>query len=97
MMYLRGGHLIDEGIRLADTFQLVGFRHVIGTLWTASDPAAIVVAGKFYEHPIQNADATLVVSQALHKAVLFRRKTNSGSFDCAPFIHVGPQRSITSN
>ena len=89
-LYLRGIHLIDEGIRLANTFQSIGFRHVIGTIWNASDPAAVAVAGKFYEHLIRNADSSSAISRALHEAVLSRRKTNNGSFDWAPFVHVGP-------
>ena len=86
--------LIDESINLATTFQLSGFRHVIGTLWGAFDSAAAAVAAKFYEYLLkQDAGTVSPVARALHHAVLDLR-ANSGNGDnislWAPFIHVGP-------
>ena len=86
--------LIDESINMATTFQLAGFRHVIGTLWGVFDSAAAAVAGKFYEHLLKQ-DAGLVspVARALHHAVL-DLKAKNGNCDnillWAPFIHIGP-------
>lgn len=89
-----GQALIDESINMATTFQLAGFRHVIGTLWGAFDSAAVAVAGKFYEHLLkQNADTVSSVPYALHHAVLDLRAENSNSDNIslwAPFIHIGP-------
>lgn len=91
-------NLIDESIHLASTFQVVGFRHVIGTLWGAYDEAAVAVAVKFYEHLLeQNADTVSSVPRALHRAVL-DLKVRDGNIDnislWAPFIHLGPWLSI---
>jgi CHAT domain-containing protein len=41
--------LVDESIHIASAFNLVGFPHVIGTLWPASNKIAEVMAPKFYE------------------------------------------------
>ncbi|KAM0337649.1 hypothetical protein ACHAPU_011527 [Fusarium lateritium] len=41
--------LLDEIVHLASTFQLVGFPHVIGTMWEANNKAAIDVARVFYK------------------------------------------------
>ena len=86
--------LIDESINLATTFQLAGFRHVIGTLWGAFDSAAVAVAAKFYEHLLkQDAGTVSPVARALHQAVLDLRAENSNSESIslwAPFIHIGP-------
>ena len=87
-------NLIDESIHLASTFQLVGFRHVIGTLWEAYDLAAIHVAAKFYEYLLkQDADTASSVPRALHHAILHLRdkgKNRENISLWAPFIHVGP-------
>lgn len=80
-MYARGLHLIDEGNRLADTFQIAGFRHVIGTIWEADDSAAVAIAGKFYEHLMRVGAGDSAVSRALHEAVMERRRTKSRSLD----------------
>lgn len=86
--------LIDESIHLASTFQLVGFRHVIGTMWGAYDRAAVAVAAKFYEHLLeQNGDTVSSVSRALHRAILYLKAQDGNSENIslwAPFIHVGP-------
>jgi hypothetical protein len=86
--------LIDESIHLASTFQLAGFRHVIGTLWGAYDSAAVAVAAKFYEYLLKkNADTISSVPRALHRAVLDLKTKDGNSDDIslwAPFIHLGP-------
>ena len=86
--------LVDESINLATTFQLAGFRHVIGTLWGAFDSAAAAVAAKFYEHLLkQDAGTASPVARALHHAVLDLRAKNGNGDNVslwAPFIHVGP-------
>lgn len=86
--------LIDESIHLASTFQLVGFRHVIGCMWGADDDAAVAVAAKFYGCLLQqNADIISSVPRALHRAILDlkARDGNCENIDLwAPFIHVGP-------
>ncbi|KAF2809316.1 uncharacterized protein BDZ99DRAFT_388947, partial [Mytilinidion resinicola] len=91
--------LIDESIHLASTFQMVGFRHVIGTLWPADDEAAVKIAAAFYKRLTDGKDGDHSVLNALHYAVLGWK----GQLDCrpglslerkirfwAPFIHLGP-------
>jgi hypothetical protein len=86
--------LIDESIHLASTFQLAGFRHVIGTLWGAYDSAAIAVAAKFYEYLLKkDADTFSSVPRALHRAILDLKAKDGNSNNIslwAPFIHLGP-------
>ena len=86
--------LVDESIHLASTFQLVGFRHVIGIMWGAEDNAAVAVAAKFYGYLLQqNADAVSSVPRALHRAVLDLKAQDGNCNNIelwAPFIHVGP-------
>lgn len=87
-------NLIDESIHLASTFQIVGFRHVIGTLWGAYDDAAVAVAGKFYEYLLKHDVNTVSsVPRALHRAVLDLKAKNGNADNIslwAPFIHFGP-------
>jgi CHAT domain-containing protein len=40
--------LADEAIHLASAFQLAGYPHVIGTLWTIGDQIAARIADRFY-------------------------------------------------
>lgn len=92
-------NLVDESIHLASTFQLVGFRHVIGTLWPAHNDTAVDVAAGFYEN-LQNGRGALSVAQALHKAVCDKRVALDEDPEnlpierkirwWAPFIHQGP-------
>lgn len=41
--------LIDEGIHLTAAYQLAGFRHVIGTLWSVDDRLCVDMARMVYE------------------------------------------------
>jgi len=85
--------LVDEDIHLASTFQLLGFPHVICTLWGADDDASVEVAKRFYEELRYCAkDGNRSVAEALHKAVLCYRNTGDNWRDIlkwAPFIHLG--------
>lgn len=98
--------LTDENIHVASAFQLSGFSHVIGTLWEASDKAAVNVAKVFYDelaNAMQDSDRGIVaddvVAYALHMAVTAVKGTKQpGSrlnprmdvLAWAPFIHLGP-------
>lgn len=97
--------LVDESIHVASAFNLVGFPHVIGTLWPASNKIAEVVAPKFYEalninlqRGEEDGDA---VAYALHNAMKSlwgeaKKASSSNRNDptdnvigWAPFIHLG--------
>jgi CHAT domain-containing protein len=86
---IRAVFLAEESVHLASTFQIAGFRHVIGTLWGADDDAAVKVASKFYQDLLQRSDIT--VAQALHNAILCYRDTDNHAAisKWAPFIHLG--------
>src|SRR5439155_12145512 len=40
--------LLDEAIHMASAFQLLGFPHVVATLWEVDDEIAARVADEFY-------------------------------------------------
>jgi len=89
--------LADEAIHLANSFQALGFQHVIGTLWGAVDTAAGEVARRFYIKLRGDADERnngigTDVGLALHEAVTEYKNTLNGAKDIlkwAPFIHIG--------
>jgi CHAT domain-containing protein len=57
--------LIDEVIHLASAFQLAGYPHVIGTLWSIDDAVAASIATTFYDTLIDPTDAATTLHQAL--------------------------------
>lgn len=88
--------LANEVIHIASAFQLLGFPHVIGTLWEADNQCATEVAGAFYRNLIEQlkesgADVSHdVVSYALHHAMRKLRQKKPGNvIGWAPFIHIG--------
>ena len=86
-------NLADESVHLASSFQLAGFRHVIGTLWGVHDDAAVEVAKRFYENlPVSGEDGYISPAKALHDAVVSYRNTENNQKNCskwASFIHLG--------
>ena len=42
--------LLDEALHLADALQVVGYRHVLASLWSISDLAAPAMAEITYAH-----------------------------------------------
>jgi CHAT domain-containing protein len=60
----------DEGIHLMSAFQLIGYRHVIGSLWELSDEHCVHVAGDVYDHLIASGTTDDSVCHALHRAVM---------------------------
>ena len=89
------GKLADEAIHLANSFQALGFQHVIGTMWGAEDVAAGEVAGRFYaklfpSDEAQHVESELDVARALHEAIKdYMGETQGGVVSWGPFIHIG--------
>lgn len=67
--------LVDEIIHSASGFQLIGFMHVIGTLWETGNKDALEVAENFYKALIQHmselreGDLHDAIAYSLHEAV----------------------------
>ncbi|KAI0379236.1 CHAT domain-containing protein [Hypomontagnella monticulosa] len=90
--------LMDEAIHLANSFQIAGYQHVIGTLWGADDRAAGEVAGSFYRRLLAEGgrdngeEKTLNVAGALHDAIIEYKssgKRGKSVLEWGPFIHTG--------
>ena len=91
--------LLDEGIHLTGSFQLAGFRHVIGTIWQIDDRRSVGVARDVYR--TIGKDGYLDVSrsaEALHFAIRrlreetrirARQETKDDPLVWAPYVHFG--------
>ncbi|MFI7465107.1 CHAT domain-containing protein [Nonomuraea sp. NPDC049646] len=79
----------NESIHLASAFQLVGFRHVVGSLWLLDDATAAAVARAFYrELPGPAADDA---ARVLHRVMRDLRRTHPDRPDLwAALVHHGP-------
>ncbi len=83
--------LLDEAIHLASAFQLAGYPHVIGTLWSVNDQAAATIADLFYtELPATPYPDTSHVAHALHRAIIEMRDRHPGMPSLwAAHLHTG--------
>jgi tetratricopeptide (TPR) repeat protein len=61
-----GDQLIDEAIHLTSAFQLAGYPHVIGTLWTVDDETATQIADSFYAALTDSGRAAPDTDRAAH-------------------------------
>jgi hypothetical protein len=84
--------LLDEAIHLAGAMQLLGYRHVIATLWTIADKPAPGVAKAVYAQLTRTGHAdTSQAAEAMHHAVeALRRAYPASPLLWAPYIHIGP-------
>ncbi|KAE9365575.1 hypothetical protein N431DRAFT_420775 [Stipitochalara longipes BDJ] len=87
--------LVDEVLHVGSGFQLVGFPHVIATLWEVENKEATKVAKKFYSGIKANGRGYLeegVVARALHEAVRQQRDAQEDDdlFAWAAQVHFGP-------
>jgi hypothetical protein len=85
------GRLTDEAIHLLSAFQLVGYQHVIGTLWQVSDRDAVDLAGELYTNLAATGTAA-AVGIVLHR--ITRRLRNRWlrmPSVWASHIHSGPE------
>ncbi|KAJ6003558.1 CHAT domain-containing protein [Penicillium canescens] len=64
---------VDESIHLASAFELAGFRHVIGTLWSVDDRLSVDMARMTYEFLHREGVRDESVSGGLHHATRLLR------------------------
>ncbi|KAG5747343.1 hypothetical protein H9Q70_009971 [Fusarium xylarioides] len=65
---MQNNNLTDESIHLISGFQLLGFRHVIGTLWAVRDSLCVEIARLVYEELRDRGTTDRTVAQGLHNA-----------------------------
>lgn len=84
--------LPDEAIHLAAVLQLLGYHHVIATLWSIADAPAPEVARTIYERLTATGHADpSQAAEALHHAVTqLREDFPADPLVWAPYIHIGP-------
>ena len=84
--------LPDETLHLAAALQVVGYRHVLATLWDISDAAAPVMADTVYARLTSNGHPHAShAAAALHHAMTTLRQACPGDpIIWAPYIHLGP-------
>jgi len=87
-----GATLQNEAISLAAAIHYAGYRHVVATLWSADDFAAVEVTRMFYEDLAEAGGLSAARSAgALHSAVRRLRDDNRElPSRWMPFIHIGP-------
>ncbi|MFD7439383.1 CHAT domain-containing protein [Streptomyces sp. NPDC059861] len=85
-----GKELADEAISMASAFQLCGYRHVIGSLWTVEDGMGPLLAREVYR--ALAAPGGPGPAHALHRAVgrLRRHDRYREPLFWASVVHTGP-------
>ncbi|MGI5230380.1 CHAT domain-containing protein [Actinoallomurus sp. CA-142502] len=70
-----GERLFDEGIHLASSFQLAGFRQVVATLWLLHDRVGVEFATQVYRHLTASGTSSgaPAAAAAVHQATLTAR------------------------
>ncbi|MFI6553784.1 CHAT domain-containing protein [Streptomyces griseus] len=58
--------LADEALHITSAFQLAGYRHVVGTLWSVDDRTAVELAMDFYGHLTDNGSTPPAVERSAH-------------------------------
>jgi CHAT domain-containing protein len=96
----------DEALHLAGALQLVGYRHVLATLWSISDDAAPAMADITYAHLLHpdphhpgpaNRPQAARASYALHHAVTGLRQEYPGEpLMWAPYITLAPEQPLNA-
>jgi CHAT domain-containing protein len=85
-------NLANEALHLTTAFQLIGYPHVVGTLWEIHDRIALKVARDFYA--ALTADGTTIDTRrsalALHRTVsLLRNRSPNAPSGWAAYVHAG--------
>jgi CHAT domain-containing protein len=84
--------LLTEVVHLASAFQLVGFPHVIASLWPSLVTPSSFVVKRFYSELAHLKDYGLDgIGLALHRSVAdLRREWRNDPLAWVPFVHFGP-------
>jgi CHAT domain-containing protein len=79
--------LADEAVHIASAFQLAGYRHVVGTLWSVLDATSARLAASFYERHRRGEPP----AEALHAVVRELRAAQPMLPSAwAAYVHSGP-------
>ncbi|KXG51529.1 Tetratricopeptide-like helical [Penicillium griseofulvum] len=85
--------LADEALHLASGFQVAGFAHTVGSMWSSNDEICVQVAAIFYRELIAEGglvEGNRAVATALHTAVMTVREENLGRpYLWAQYVHFG--------
>ena len=83
---------LDEAIHLAAAMQLLGYRHVIATLWSIYDSAAPDIADTVYATltTAGTPDANHAAHALHHAVAALRAKHATDPLAWAPYLHTGP-------
>ncbi|MFC7644841.1 CHAT domain-containing protein [Streptosporangium lutulentum] len=97
--------LADQAVHITAAFQLAGYRHVIGTLWSIDDAVAVRVTDHVYTHLTdggRTAPRTEQAALALHQATRGSVRTTPRAPACGPPTStpesegaLGPSLSVT--
>lgn len=81
----------DEAEHLAAALQAAGFRHIVGTQWSANSRLAVRVAELFYDRLTElGTSGADRAAEALHHAVRSVRSDGEPPYLWAPYVHYGP-------
>jgi hypothetical protein len=91
---VKDNKLRDEGLHITSAFQIAGFSHAIGSLWSANDNICVKVAEAFYGYLTQNGSTTRFsndqVAKALRSAILSIQSQHPEDPSIwAQFVHFG--------
>lgn len=86
--------LADEALHITSAFQLAGYRHVVGTLWSVDDRTAVELAMDFYGHLTDDGSTPPRVERSAH-ALHHATRRLRGRYPGAPTLwaahtHSGP-------
>jgi CHAT domain-containing protein len=92
---VKAENIADEVLHFVSGFQIAGFAHVIGSLWSSNDAICVRMAKLFYKYLIAKGgakDRNRVVAEALHHAVVkVRSDFPQEPLLWALYIHSGAQ------
>lgn len=78
----------EEATHLAAAFAAAGFRHVVGTLWPATDVASTALADQFYRYLLDHPfDPALALDHAVRQ---LRQRYPTMPAVWATYVHLGP-------